>query len=529
MHWFTYRRRGRPPHPDVLTPAEWRVLEHVRRGRTNPEIAQALGLSLNTVKTHVSSMLVKLDLADRTSLAAWEGEPAVEVSRSKPLLSLPWIVRAAAGAGAIALAGVAIVALSSAAIRGEGTPGDGPPGGAPSVTEPRDGAGTDGLPAGAIGPLLVHMTQAGSTPTEERNWPAYEVGVYDAGARQEVERFALGEPGEFPADVALARREVLVNVEHAILAVALDGSRRVIYEYQADAHDRTLQRMHVSPDGRLVAFVERVLIAPDDGQLWRIGSEVIVLEVSSSTEVLRIPYDDPRLNDVQTELLLWGWAEGGSRLVAIDSGGSAIAALSIGLDGTVEYREAWLGRNTSPDGRLNVRAVDELRPEQFYGHGCLLYGTVMIEDFTSGERVASASVPGAAVWQMYEWSPDSAELLFPVRMLPQDTASGPEGCGPSSFWTQAPEWYLLDVQTSDVTPVDAGSVRARWAASTGYPDVLVECPAPDQRTQYVDGTGRHAFWCSEAGGQRRSGRLVVDGHVAVDAVLDRVLGWVDVP
>ncbi|NIR62070.1 MAG: helix-turn-helix transcriptional regulator, partial [Gammaproteobacteria bacterium] len=48
MRLLPRRGRGRPPHPDVLTPAEWRVLEHVRDGRSNAEIAERLGLSLHT-------------------------------------------------------------------------------------------------------------------------------------------------------------------------------------------------------------------------------------------------------------------------------------------------------------------------------------------------------------------------------------------------------------------------------------------------------------------------------------------------
>ena len=32
-------KRGRPPHDDQLTPAEWRVVEAVRHGLSNPEIA----------------------------------------------------------------------------------------------------------------------------------------------------------------------------------------------------------------------------------------------------------------------------------------------------------------------------------------------------------------------------------------------------------------------------------------------------------------------------------------------------------
>lgn len=75
MHWFRRHPRGRAPHPDVLTPAEWRVLQHVREGRHNAEIATRLGVSVHTVKSHVSSMLAKLELHDRGELAAWDGEP----------------------------------------------------------------------------------------------------------------------------------------------------------------------------------------------------------------------------------------------------------------------------------------------------------------------------------------------------------------------------------------------------------------------------------------------------------------------
>ncbi len=80
MHFFRRHDKGRLPHQDVLTPAEWRVLEHIRARRTNAEIAVRLGLSVNTVRTHVSSMLAKVEVTDREELARWSGEPAA-VSR----------------------------------------------------------------------------------------------------------------------------------------------------------------------------------------------------------------------------------------------------------------------------------------------------------------------------------------------------------------------------------------------------------------------------------------------------------------
>ena len=65
--------RGRPPHDDVLTPAEWRVIEGVRHGMTNPEIARRQGVSLDAVKYHVANALQKLGFESRAELRQWDG------------------------------------------------------------------------------------------------------------------------------------------------------------------------------------------------------------------------------------------------------------------------------------------------------------------------------------------------------------------------------------------------------------------------------------------------------------------------
>ncbi|MFK0256968.1 response regulator [Streptomyces sp. NPDC090445] len=54
-----------------LTEREQEVLALIADGRSNREIARALVLSEKTVKTHVSNILMKLDLADRTQAALW--------------------------------------------------------------------------------------------------------------------------------------------------------------------------------------------------------------------------------------------------------------------------------------------------------------------------------------------------------------------------------------------------------------------------------------------------------------------------
>jgi len=69
------RPRGRPRHDDVLTPAEWRVVNLVRHGLSNGQIAKRRGISLDAVKFHVENAIAKLGLTDRRALKHWRGAP----------------------------------------------------------------------------------------------------------------------------------------------------------------------------------------------------------------------------------------------------------------------------------------------------------------------------------------------------------------------------------------------------------------------------------------------------------------------
>ncbi|NTU80003.1 MAG: response regulator transcription factor [Chloroflexales bacterium] len=62
------------PQPErlaLLTERERSILAMLAQGRTNQEISDGLAISVGTVKNHISSILSKLDVRDRTQAALW--------------------------------------------------------------------------------------------------------------------------------------------------------------------------------------------------------------------------------------------------------------------------------------------------------------------------------------------------------------------------------------------------------------------------------------------------------------------------
>src|SRR5689334_19623035 len=102
--------RGRPPHPDPVTPAEARVLDLVRAGMPNAEIAVRLGISVNTVKYHVARLMEKAETSDRRALPAAESFPSQRRRRPPN-----WAIAAGLSLLAVVAVGVALVVFEQPA------------------------------------------------------------------------------------------------------------------------------------------------------------------------------------------------------------------------------------------------------------------------------------------------------------------------------------------------------------------------------------------------------------------------------
>jgi len=354
------RRRGRPPHPDLLTPAERRVLEELRKGGTNAEIAVRIGIGPETVKTHVSNMLAKLELDDRQQLAAWREEDASPRRRWLWLLApVPGKPLAVFGAVAGVAVVVAVILLLLALVRGE-----------PEALYVEGVGEIEGPVAVFLVEDIVDMSESekaelaaelGVRPDElgiERRH-RYRAAALDLGTG---ERWFLRGISD---NLRLAGTRLVAWTEDRIQLIALDGAVEAVL-FQADRSFPTFSDPIVSPDGSMLAFT----LAPPP---WRDEADrVIVLDLRSGKEVFRVSEADIRL-DFVGELTLRRWSrDGEALLVAHELGDEALqVVLTLGGDSHVipERRDSpvWF----SPDLRhaIHGRVVQRVVPREQGGSG----------------------------------------------------------------------------------------------------------------------------------------------------------------
>jgi 3-phenylpropionate/trans-cinnamate dioxygenase ferredoxin subunit len=120
------------PHAaPVLTERQRRILALMAEGRTNAEIGDQLGITLDGAKYHVSEILNKLGVDSREEAAAWwrrERSPSTRVVRFvSRAAALPFLLKLGGAAGIAAVVGGATVLAVAASGAGGSPPEDGVP------------------------------------------------------------------------------------------------------------------------------------------------------------------------------------------------------------------------------------------------------------------------------------------------------------------------------------------------------------------------------------------------------------------
>jgi DNA-binding CsgD family transcriptional regulator len=169
---------------DALTPREHEVLDLVRLGLTNEEIAERLGITLDGAKYHVSQILSKLGVATREEAAALRAEP----ERRRWWVALPLAAKAAGAALVVAaVAGLGVLAWGVWETEGDdgattAEPTSGPPTNVPSVLGPKELAAF----------RMCTDNENWQRPTEEAMQPVWQSPLFGAMS-QEAKREALGQ------------------------------------------------------------------------------------------------------------------------------------------------------------------------------------------------------------------------------------------------------------------------------------------------------------------------------------------------
>ncbi len=85
---FSSVKKAEATVPSILTPRETEILAYIARGYMNKQVAHELGLSEHTIKNHLSSIMRKLEVNDRTQAvvlaiqSGWIAPPEIEPSES---------------------------------------------------------------------------------------------------------------------------------------------------------------------------------------------------------------------------------------------------------------------------------------------------------------------------------------------------------------------------------------------------------------------------------------------------------------
>lgn len=218
-------RRGRPPHPGPVTPAEERVLQLVREGLTNGEIAVRLGLTLNTVKYHVGNLLAKAGVDSREALQEWQirdGQGRGIIPSWIPFARWLGVSGAAAGAVAVGFAGLAFVLAVGGSDDQRGVPASA----VPPLSSADAVASASALQTVSQGPSLApnRVPKVETVAIVDSDGPAPSVAIVDTASGVTLAQRATG----YNPLVTFRRSQGELLLTHRFLFDGMTGREQVL-------------------------------------------------------------------------------------------------------------------------------------------------------------------------------------------------------------------------------------------------------------------------------------------------------------
>jgi DNA-binding CsgD family transcriptional regulator len=444
----------------LLTPREQEVLQLLREGLTNQQIADRLGITLYGARYHVSEILSKLGVASREEAAVWHPEAASRfwgLAGSLHRLTASTWFKAAAGA-AIGVAAVAIVLLALGVVamghRRSNDTADTLVTPTPTdIPEATSTVSPDALP---VGPLVVAL---------EGN-PQDQLLIYDAGTSRTLVDITLPGADSYTGDARAGK--VLVASRKAVSEVDYDGSMHEVFTESRE--DYGVAGAVISPDGKTAAIAVQHSLAPDTPPTPDDGDYLLFLDLATGKEVSRItkpvqPEPGSVFDGYNSQFQWLTWRNDGTGVVVAGATGSERPGgwATLYLDGRVVRFDNLGYAAIAPDGRVAAEG------QAITGCMSIGMGTLSIFDLSSLTPVVSVSATDDSVLTAWAWSPDSAELI--VAESPLVESEYADGLCPDF---RQRRYRLLDIASGGDQPLDdLDVVYRKWYA--GDPLLSMDC------------------------------------------------------
>jgi DNA-binding CsgD family transcriptional regulator len=405
--------RGRPRHPDILTPREWEVLGLIRQGLTNPQIADRLDITRAAVKYHVSEILSKLAVSTREDAAAWRPDRR------------PWWV-----------AGLALISRPLTRISS-------------SVALKTAGAALLLATAAGLSLLIWALVATDGTRTEGPAGNGDAIPVADAPPGR-IAFTSFREDGEFN-----------------IYAIDADGSN--IQSLTKDL-DSSSSRGHMwpswSPDGELIGFIAsgrtyqldtaasltdnaEIFLMNGDGSNARQLTDMVESRLSAFSHPLLSPNGDRIAFGCRSK---YPSKEG----ICIATMDGTVEVVRTGLDDSEHAPSAW-----SPDGRL--LAIARIDDDS---------NRVSVVVFDPDEGGFSVLLDDPAFAADAVWSPDGGTIAFTCSESPLPTPPAPQApLQPGICLAESDGSNVRRISDSGQTP--SWSPDGRWIAFMRDGDIYV--------------------------------------------------------